>query len=259
MKRINRIGEIRISNEGYEMKIVGYNEKDGIVIEFQDEYKTKINTWYTNFKNGNIKNPYHPSVYGVGCLGVGRYKSIDKNNKLTIEYVMWCNMLQRCYDAYFINSEKNITYKDVKVCKEWLNFQNFAKWYNENKYGNEKLCLDKDILFKNNKIYSPNTCILVPKRINILFTKSNSNRGKYPMGVYWRKDRNKFATQCSILDDNGKQKIKNLGLYNTPEEAFYVYKQFKESYIKQIAVEYRDLIPQKLYEAMHKYEVEIND
>lgn len=79
------------------------------------------------------------------------------------------------------------------------------------------------------------------------------------MGVYWRKDRNKFATQCSILDDNGKQKIKNLGLYNTPEEAFYVYKQFKESYIKQIADEYRDLIPQKLYEAMHKYEVEIND
>ena len=43
------------------------------------------------------------------------------------------------------------------------------------------------------------------------------------------------------------------------EKAFNCYKEFKEKYIKQIADEYKDLIPKELYEALYKYEVEIND
>ena len=38
-----------------------------------------------------------------------------------------------------------------------------------------------------------------------------------------------------------------------------MYKQFKENYIKQVADEYKDLIPEKLYNAMYEYEVEIED
>ena len=44
-----------------------------------------------------------------------------------------------------------------------------------------------------------------------------------------------------------------------PFQAFTCYKQFKENYIKQVADEYKDLIPQEVYEALYKYEVEIND
>ena len=62
-----------------------------------------------------------------------------------------------------------------------------------------------------------------------------------------------------FLNENGKKKKKTLGYYNTSEEAFLVYKQFKEKYIRQIANEYKDLIPNKLYEALYRYEVEIND
>ena len=56
---------------------------------------------------------------------------------------------------------------------------------------------------------------------------------------------------------NKKQNF--LGHYNTPEEAFQAYKQFKENYIKQVADEYKELIPEKLYNAMYEYEVEIED
>lgn len=49
------------------------------------------------------------------------------------------------------------------------------------------------------------------------------------------------------------------GGFNTPEEAFYTYKNAKEKYIKQVAEEYKDKIPEKLYEAMRKWEVEITD
>ena len=34
---------------------------------------------------------------------------------------------------------------------------------------------------------------------------------------------------------------------------------YKEKVIKQIAEEYKNVIPQKVYEAMYKYEVEITD
>ena len=56
---------------------------------------------------------------------------------------------------------------------------------------------------------------------------------------------------------NKKQNF--LGYYNTPEEAFQAYKQFKENYIKQVADEYKELIPEKLYNAMYEYEVKIED
>ena len=118
--------------------------------------------------------------------------------------------------------------------------------------------LDKDILVKNNKIYSPNTCVFVPTNINTLFTKSNKSRGKYPIGVFFHKDANKYEAHCSIFY-NGKSKLKHLGLYNTIDDAFKVYKESKEANIKQIADEYKDKIPDKLYEAMYKYEVEITD
>ena len=259
MNEINRMGETNISNEGYEMKIIKYNGCMDIWVEFQDEHSANVHAQYSSFKNGEVKNPYHKSVFGVGYLGQGKYKTMDEYNKHTMIYKTWQRMLKRCYDAYYIN--KYPSYIDCIVCKEWHNFQSFASWYETNYYEipNEKMELDKDILIKGNKIYSPETCMFVPKRINILFTKCNAIRGKYPIGVCLNKNVNKFMAYCSFLNENGKKKKKTLGYYNTSEEAFLVYKQFKEKYIRQIANEYKDLIPNKLYEALYRYEVEIND
>ena len=260
IQKKERLGEINVSNEGYDMKIIEYNGVRDITIEFQDEYKTIIkNREYKEFIKGKIKNPYHKSVFGIGYIGQGKYK-VSVNGKHTEAYVCWKNMLRRCYDPYHINY-KQPSYKDCIVCKEWHCFQIFAEWYYKNYYecNNEKIHLDKDILIKGNKIYSPETCILVPERINLLFIKSNSIRGKYPIGVHWDKEVNKFKSKCSILDKNGNQKSKFLGYYDTSEEAFFSYKEFKEDYIKQVAEEYKSLIPKELYDALYRYEIEIDD
>lgn len=204
--------------------------------------------------------------YGIGYMGDGKYKSKDENKKKTKAYNTWNHMLRRCYDPYYLNEHP--TYIDCYVCEEWYNFQNFAKWFYENYYecNDEQMQLDKDILIKGNKIYSPNTCILVPKRINCLFTKSDALRGEYPIGVYYKFKKveqyeyHYLEVSCSVIE-NGKKKskvLKTLPL-NKPFQAFSIYKQFKEKYIKQIADEYKELIPQKLYEALYKWEVEIND
>ena len=115
-------------------------------------------------------------------MGEGKYK-VSINGKLTDEYKIWYNMLDRCYDSKFQKREP--TYKGCKVEDYLLNFQHMGEWIEKNYYEvhGEVMHLDKDILCKGNKIYSRDTCIFVPKRINSLFVKCDKSRGKDPIGV----------------------------------------------------------------------------
>lgn len=94
--RIDREGEIIKDKHNTYMKIVKYNNYDDIFVEFLDEYHAVVHSDYDNFKHKNIKNPYFPSVYGVGYLGQGKYNAV-KNGKMTIQYSYWKAMMQRCY------------------------------------------------------------------------------------------------------------------------------------------------------------------
>ena len=255
-----REGEVNTSNEGYELKIIKYENRRNVYVEIQDKYKTIVKVQYIQFKKGEIKNPYHPNKFG-GYIGVGKFES-SISNKKTKAYQTWIDMLKRCYDERY--KEKEPTYKDCHVCNEWLNFQNFAEWFYNNYYEIEeqRMHLDKDVLYKNNKIYSPKTCIFVPQRINSLFIKCKKTRGKYPIGIAEKYENDNIClyVDCSIFDGD-KRKSKYIGRFplDKPFQAFTAYKKFKENYIKEVADEYKELIPQKLYEAMYNYEVEIND
>ena len=120
------------------------------------------------------------------------------------------------------------------------------------------MCLDNDILYKGNKIYSRETCIFVPERINLLFTKRDNDRGDCPVGVTPNSSGN-YQVHCN--DKNGK--VVPLGTYSTKEEAFYRYKQYKEKVIKEVIDSYKGIIPEphysRLREAMYNYKVEIDD
>lgn len=157
-------------------------------------------------------------------------------------------MLRRCYQQDSFN--KHPEYQDCYTCEEWYNFQNFAEWYYKNYYEvqGEDIQIDKDILIRRNRIYSPETCILVPQTINLLFVNRRNYRGDYPIGV--SKSGNKFTAMCGY-----DKKVKQLGSYKTPEEAFLAYKEFKENHIKNVADRFKDVIPEKLYNALYTYEV----
>lgn len=247
------LNEERYNNFGSKMKIIECRGHTDIDIYFEEYDYTVKNKRYERFKNGAIECPYEPRHCGIGYMGVGKY-SVKTHKKI---YNHWIKILQRCYDNDF--KKKHPTYKDCVMHNEWHNFQNFAKWYEENYYEvpDDRMEIDKDILIKGNKIYSPQTCIIVPKRINDLLLNCKSTRGKYPIGITLKN--NKFYVRCSILDENNNVKRISLGSYNTVEKAFKTYKDFKENYIKQVADEYKDLIPQELYDALYRYEIEIND
>lgn len=167
-------------------------------------------------------------------------------------------MIQRCYSEKALIKFPN--YRGCTVCEEWHNFQVFGKWFDENYYkvGNERIHLDKDILHKGNKIYSPNTCIFAPERINILFTKNNAKRGALPIGVNWHIRDNIYEIHMNVCE-NKKKTSKYLGRSNNVIEAFNLYKLKKEMYIRKVADNYKNNIPMKLYDAMYNYVVEIND
>lgn len=257
-KIIDRTGEENVNNFGSKMIIVGYRNAHDIDIYFTEYNWTAKNTRYDYFRNGNISCPYERSVYAVGYLGEGEYKC-KENGRITRVYTTWHSMLNRCYDDKFY--KRRPTYKDCRVSEKFLNFQNFGMWDEENYYKieGERIALDKDILYKHNKIYSPETCIYVPERINTLFTKSDNYRGDSVIGTHCLKN-GKYQVHCCLLNPKtGKSKNKYLGIYDTQQKAFEIYKYYKEKNIKEVADYYKDKIPQKLYNAMYGYEVEIDD
>lgn len=253
-KKDERLGKHFTTNEGYEIVIIEYKNANNVLVQFQDEYKTIVPTTYHCCESGKIRNLYHPNKYG-GYIGIGVYKS-KENNKTTKYFQDWNNMFKRVYKEDSERSIKDFSYIGDSINKEWFNFQNFAEWWHNNYYEveGERMCIDKDILVKGNKEYAPDKCIFVPERINTLFVKQNNKRNNLPIGVCYHKRDGVYQASCSTL--NGS---KYLGCYLTSEQAFLAYKEFKEDYIKQVADEYKGRIPDRLYEAMYTYEVEITD
>ena len=255
-KKIDRVGEEGYNKFGSKIIIKEYRKYSDVDVYFPEYNWTFEHAQYSQFKNGSIKCPYEPRYYGKGYLGEGKYK-VSENGKYTDEYIIWHDMLKRCYDPKY--QEKKPTYKGCTVEEYLLNFQNMCEWINKNYYEipGETICLDKDILYKGNKIYSKETCIFVPERINKLFTERDNDRGDCPIGATELPSGN-YHVRCS----NGYGKQINLGTYLTKEEAFDVYKQYKEKVIKEVIDSYEGKIPEPFYSklkiAMYNYEVKMD-
>lgn len=243
-----KVGEIINNNKGTPMKIVTYKNSENIEVEFLDDFHYVKPTTYINFVRGQVKNPYDRTVFNIGYLGAGKRKMQYPDTKTnTRTYMSWKNMLDRCYGKQ--NRNLHPAYFEIaEVCNEWLNFQTFADWYEEKEYKVDgRLHLDKDILFPGNKTYSPDKCLLVPQRINMLFLNKPNNRG-LPNGI------NRCAKGYSA-----KYNEEKLGVFSTLEEAYLIYTQKKKEAILNVANEYKDIIPSYVYDAVASYEFKIEN
>lgn len=251
--REERLGEQVLNVNGEITEIIEYNNAGDILVEFKDSgYKVRCS--YRRFKSGKLKNKLNKTVYGVGCIGDTTIILDGRKKKKSFQ--IWEGMIHRCYAT--TEDTRIKSYEKCSVCDEWLCYANFEKWYDENYYeiDNEIMCIDKDILIKDNTIYRPDACIIVPEKINHLVCRNKQNRTDLPIGVYYRKDKvqKHFMAQLSTSDG---RKVKKC--FCTAEEAFLYYKEKKEETIKRVADEYKNKIPQKLYDALYAYEVEITD
>ena len=245
------VGKVCKSKSSGDFKIVKYNDKKNVEIQFLNTgFKAVVELG--SIRKGGVKDRYSPSVFGVGIIGA-KYPS-KVNGVLTKEYKLWTSMLVRCYSD---NSKKRQpTYEGCEVSNNFKSYEYFYEWCNKQVgFGVEGFDLDKDLLIKGNKVYSEDSCVFIPTEINSLLVKRENMRGKYLIGVYWDKTKKAFVAQVS----RNKGMQEHLGVFNTELEAFKAYKTAKESFIKEQANKWKDKIDERAYEALMNYTVEITD
>ncbi len=87
-----------------------------------------------------------------------------------------------------------------------------------------------------------------------MFLNGKKNRGDLPLGVHFDKSKGKYRAEMSFMGEPIK-----LGTFDSAEDAFARYKEYKEDFIKDMAEQYRDVISDKVYEAMMGWKIEIDD
>jgi len=172
------ITKIYTSNNCGKFRVIKYIDWKRITIEFIDTGYV-VETYSSSITSGCVKDKLAPNVYGVGFIGEGSHKGSIKG-KDTDSYGIWYKMLTRCYSSN--HHKKNPTYKDCTVCDEWLNFQVFAEWFDNNYIKGYQL--DKDIKIKGNKVYSPSTCLFVTSEDNNIEAQAKSYKFISPSGGY---------------------------------------------------------------------------
>lgn len=230
------IGQIFKQNCGDFLKVIKESTKKQCghylyECEFQ-KYPCKVYATKQHILNGSIINYLFPDKDGF-YFGRGIFDS--KSNI----YNIWSNLKRR------IKEDKAF------ICDEWKCFQNFAIWYKRNSswnINNYFLEIDKDILFniKNlkQKIYSPNTCLLIPADLNGFLAGD--------------------CLKCGVEKRSGNFRsriIKNkqfysLGTYSTFEKAKEVYA--KEKYKCWIEEINKFELPNDLKEILLKYDFSWN-
>ena len=241
VNRKDCVGKICKSKSSGEFKILKYNDAKDVEIQFlKTGYETVARLGH--IKSGSVKDPYLPSVCGVGVLG-NKYPS-EINGVKTKEYVLWKHMLERCYsDTY---KKQQPTYEGCEASENFKSYEHFYEWcQNQIGFGNRDWQLDKDLLIKGNKIYGENTCVFIPREINSLLVKSAASRGEYLIGVCWCKRDKAFIAR--VRKNKGRSEY--LGLFNTEIEAF----------VKEQANKYKSQIDPRAYSALMNYTVEITD
>lgn len=149
---------------------------------------------------------------------------------------------------------KNPTY--IGTQNHFADFNEFVEWsrsevgYNlkeETIKGIKNWAIDKDILSKGNKIYSPSTCLFVPTRVNTLIVSCGAARGEFPIGVYYISVKNRYTAECRT-----DKKSKYLGCFTDPMEAHRAWQKAKITFGRTVADEYKNF-HRKLYEGLNSW------
>lgn len=194
----NFINKIWLQSCGDSLKILNKtNKKSGTCFYWECEfikYPCKILALKDKIVSGKVFNPNYPNEITGFYLGIGKYSRK--------EYCSIYNVIEGIHKRCYIKENpayKNYGEKGIICCEEWHNFQNFCEWYliNSNWTTEFKLDLDKDIISNikhlKTKIYSPDTCLLIPIELNGFLTGDN-----WECGIKFYKEKNIFIANFTF-------------------------------------------------------------
>ena len=229
--KTNRIGEEIITKSGYKIKIIEYRNRQDITVEFDDG--TQVKSGYNYFEDGVIKHPCEKSVRGIGFKGITN-SQVEHDIRAR---KIWSSIITRCY----VKSNKYKSYHNCTIADEWLNFQNFLKWYSNNYYElpGETVSIDKDLLSENCKIYSKDTCIFIPMWLNMSIINSCDKER------FYNRKPDKYGKYSIYVSYKNKKYF--VGYFKLLTEAYNAYKYKKRALILKDFKPYKNLIPDNIY------------
>ena len=189
----------------------------------------------------NIKR----TVVGVGFLGGSKYQTRINGVEL-VEYGVWRSMIRRCYSAKA--QIRDYKYFGCEVHSDWHNFQRFADWYLNHESSGLGYDVDKDLLVRGNKTYSPENCCLLPAELNSIIQTGNIK--SVLVGTTFHKQTGMWQAQ---VKNNGRQIF--LGLFESRFDAHLAYVEAKEAYVRERADYWRGRIEDRAYSALMNWRV----
>lgn len=179
-------------------------------------------------------------VHGFGVNDANYVVGRSVNGKRVVckAYHTWCGIISACYSEKSQKDHQSQT--GVTVCDEWRSFMAFREWWLGNYIDGWRI--NRKLLTENSQ-YSPDSCLYVPAWLGLFTTGSDSDRGKYGVGVGYDKNLGLFmARGRNAL--NGK--LVTIGRFKTPEAAHLAWRARKLEYAAQMKSE-MDAIDARIY------------
>ncbi len=248
--------------------------EDLVVDVFLVKYKGRFKVWH---KDGDESNNWYKNLLTVTPQDYKDLKAgkvtwqelnlvqeyIEYENKASHQaYKVYNGIKARCGDT---KGKDNIRacYDKSTMWQVWLDDpKKFVKWYLEHYYevDDEEMDVDKDLFGDGSGMYHPNFCCILPKGLNTMLANSKKHyfEGKteensLPLGVKYNSKLNKYYGEITFT---GAERPIPLSYYDTPEEAFAEYKVMKKADILMVAAKYKESIPDYIYDALLKVEVQ---
>ena len=243
-------GAVFKTNNYGDVEVTEYIDSHNITVKFLNTGAIK-NTTASALTTGILKDSEVHDTHKYGVMDIP--KSVGRGGRCDPLYKKWNGMMQRCYNPK--NKINNPAYEACTSSETFRHFSKFKSWYySQIGCEQEGWHLDKDILIKGNKVYSEDTCCIVPPEINVALANNKSVRGSFPQGVIYNSTKTRYRARIQRGD-----KWESLGTYDTPEEAFYAYKPVKEAHIKSLAEKWKDKIDPRVYESLMNWVIEVTD
>lgn len=170
-----------------------------------------------------------------------KYKTIaliDGETVRSREFRLWTGMKTR------VLQKKSAAYLDCTISDNFMNFQYFAAWCQQQKGWNEdQWHLDKDFIVDGNREYHEDKCVFVPRIINVVLTNEKKPRTNgLPLGVIYDKKWNQYRAHCGVYGN-----IEYLGVYRNAQDAHKAYVDRKNEYVQELASTYKGRVRDEVY------------
>lgn len=170
-RRNELLGKEFTNKPGHRCFIIDYKDAHSVMVMYYDTMSVSTME-YSNLQKGSFVDRFKPSLYGVGYIGKTGRTVCNKQ-----AYAACNHILRRCYSKEF--QEVQPYYKGCSVDPRWHSFAVFEEWFMQQEQRlfregydvGRRWSIDKDILVRGNKVYSPETCCFVPNEINSAVTK----------------------------------------------------------------------------------------